>query len=356
MHSLRKLILIFPALCLLASCSTDFKVDAPYKPITVVYGLLNMADTAQYIRIQKAFLDETKNSLDMAQVGDSNYYDPKILSVHLQAWDTSGLLVQDYVLNRVDLNDEGDIYIKNSGVFSGPLNAHNYAYKYNRALNYLYHYRLVIRNSATGEVDSAETPVILNQKSPSTYGFTCNQFAIPKLLLAFSEPGTTTPFILETNHPANSGVLEAIIRFHWVDKVGSVETPQSADMHLTLNPNIPNPPTFSPAQIDIQNFLRTSVGPAPSGTVRLLDSSDIFIWAGGEELAKYVTINNATGGLTADQIRPIYTNMKGKNVIGLFSTRTYIARYNVGPTPNSLDTLMLKPSLQSLNFQGVTEH
>ena len=64
---------------LVSSCSKDFKIDAPYKDITIVYGLLNISDTAHYIRIHKAFLDESKNALVMATTTDSIYY--KNLSV-----------------------------------------------------------------------------------------------------------------------------------------------------------------------------------------------------------------------------------------------------------------------------------
>ena len=58
----------------LHSCSEDFEITAPYKDITVAYGILNITDTAHYIRIQKAFLDENKSAIDMAKVADSNFY------------------------------------------------------------------------------------------------------------------------------------------------------------------------------------------------------------------------------------------------------------------------------------------
>ena len=58
----------------MGSCSEDFDIAAPYKDITVVYGLMNIGEPVQYIRIQKAFLDPNKSALEVAKIPDSNYY------------------------------------------------------------------------------------------------------------------------------------------------------------------------------------------------------------------------------------------------------------------------------------------
>ncbi|MCC7244082.1 MAG: hypothetical protein IT269_00265, partial [Saprospiraceae bacterium] len=56
-------LLFLPLLALLvASCSNDFDVAAPWKEIPVVYGLLSPQDTAHYIRIEKAFLDASEGA------------------------------------------------------------------------------------------------------------------------------------------------------------------------------------------------------------------------------------------------------------------------------------------------------
>jgi hypothetical protein len=66
-------IALFAATALLSACSTDLDLLAPYEDHTVVYGLLNMRDSVQFIKINKAFLGEG-NALDHAQVPDSNEY------------------------------------------------------------------------------------------------------------------------------------------------------------------------------------------------------------------------------------------------------------------------------------------
>ena len=55
--TLSRLFVLLCVMQLVSSCSKDFKIDAPYKDITIVYGLLNISDTAHYVIIHKAFLD-----------------------------------------------------------------------------------------------------------------------------------------------------------------------------------------------------------------------------------------------------------------------------------------------------------
>ena len=65
---------VLVALLSLSSCSENFDVAAPYKSITVIYGLMDQGDTAHYIRIEKAFLDQNKSAVDMAKNPDSIYF------------------------------------------------------------------------------------------------------------------------------------------------------------------------------------------------------------------------------------------------------------------------------------------
>jgi hypothetical protein len=150
---------LFPTLLLaslgLCSCTTKFDVAAPYKNITVVYGFLDQNDTAHYVRIEKAFLDNSKNALVMATVPDSSYF--PALDVKMERFDVNGTLVDTIHLNRVDMNAEG--YTKQSGTF---FTSPNYAYKFTILLDGNYTYQLVITNLLTGDVDSASAPVIVD--------------------------------------------------------------------------------------------------------------------------------------------------------------------------------------------------
>ncbi len=349
MFLFKRLLMLLPVVCLLASCSEDFEIAAPYKSVTVVYGLMNMGDTAHYIRIQRAFLDEHKSSLDMAKIPDSNFY--ASLEVHLKEF-ANGTLLADNILPRVDLNDEG--YKKDSGVF---FNAPNYAYKSKRSLVPGNIYRLVVKNTVSGDVDSAETGIIDNTASAPPQGFVVGQF-YDTYSLAFPAINDNDVFKLTTNIPNNSRIFEGIIRFHWVNKVGSVQTDDSADWHFATSTwnGIDAGVQLATTQRSFYYFLRDNIGTAPTNTSRYIDSCDLFVWAGSNDLSNYQLINNTQGGLTADQIKPIYTNMKGTNVLGIFTTRARREHHKASINDPSLDSLMYSPITRPLNFQGRSDH
>jgi hypothetical protein len=341
----RGILLLIPVLSLLASCSEDFKVGAPYKPVTVAYGLLNMGDTAHYIRIQKAFLDENKSALDLAQIPDSNYFGS--LNVHLKQFE-NGVLKIDETLPRVDLAQEN--FIKQTGVF---FNSPNYAYKSKMALkadagdSLKYIYRLVVTNTSTGEVDSAETPVINSNFSVDEFysGFS----------LAFPGISQNAKFELTVRAPANGEVFEGIIRFRWVDvnNLSGTEAQDSVDWTFATGQKSPTSPgvKLSVSERSFYSFLREAMGEAPANVTRKMSRADMIVWAGSKELQTYRQINGAQGGLTADQIKPVYTNLKGANVYGLFASRA-VRSYRVFISEVTLDSLKTNIVTRPLNING----
>ena len=59
---------------LVSSCNEDFQLTEPWKDIPVVYGMLNRFDSAQYIRLEKAFVSEDLSARELAKYPDSIYY------------------------------------------------------------------------------------------------------------------------------------------------------------------------------------------------------------------------------------------------------------------------------------------
>ncbi|HEX5626239.1 MAG TPA: hypothetical protein VFX48_09500, partial [Saprospiraceae bacterium] len=106
------------SLLILSSCSEDFQLTEPYKDIPVVYGIIKRTDTAQYIRVQKAFVDENLAASQIAKNPDSLYYtNPEVKLINATT-------KKEYTLFRVDGNLEG--YPREAGPFA---TAPNYLYK-----------------------------------------------------------------------------------------------------------------------------------------------------------------------------------------------------------------------------------
>lgn len=337
----------------LQSCKTDFAIAAPYKPYTIVYGILSQSDTAHYIRIQKAFLDDTKSALVMSKVADSNYW-PNLDVVIKQI--KNNVVINTFNLTKVDMAIEG--YTKKPGDSSNFFSAPNYAYKFKSALDETSTYRLVITNPDSKEVDSSETPIVNTNfyvremnSATTTINFTpIDQFSFVRL---------------QGNMPNHANVAEGYIRFHYVDKVitTGAETERYIDVKLPeaempgfiLNQN--SNFEFKLSNPSILNHFATQIPDADNNLARYLDSATIVMYTGGVVLNEYISIARTQGsGLTSDQIQTKYTNMKGKNVLGIFSTRAYRARANVPVNEVSLNALKTNPLTVNKNFQGRSDH
>ena len=102
--------LLFLILPLLFSCETDFDVNANWKDVTIVYGLIDPNNEDQLIKINKAYLGQG-DAIQMASISDSTNYDPSnlIVKIHrvreqvFNTYDTlSTVVLTDTVLEKDD--------------------------------------------------------------------------------------------------------------------------------------------------------------------------------------------------------------------------------------------------------------
>jgi|688.fasta_scaffold24608_8 hypothetical protein len=320
---------------LISSCSTDFKSGADYKDVTSAFCLLSMSDTAHYVKINKGFFSETENNLIIAQNPDSLYF--KNIEVKVEELN-NGNVQKTYPLNRVDLKDEG--YIKDEGTFAqNPSYAYKFKFKQGEAFNPSRTYRLVITNLSTGRVIDAFTNVIDDAKFKI-------QFPLSgKDVISFADYEKPTPF--SWNIPEGASFFDLYMRFYYEEEniASGARTREVKDLLLAKN-----------IQIGTSNLLTSFVKsetfygvlnaalPFKQDFVRYVDTPDIYIQAGGKELKTYIDVTTAQGGLTADQIKPNYTNFRFdgqdgtgyREVFGIFSSR---AEEYVGRVPFDVKTI-----------------
>ncbi|HML85282.1 MAG TPA: hypothetical protein PKE52_08995, partial [Bacteroidales bacterium] len=86
-----RLILLLSGLAfLLSSCKTDFDLNAEWKDITIVYGVLDPGKSVQQVRINKAFLGEG-NALEYAKIADSIHYDTAVIKAVIEEYVNNAL-------------------------------------------------------------------------------------------------------------------------------------------------------------------------------------------------------------------------------------------------------------------------
>lgn len=328
---------------LLQACSTDFKVGAPYKEVTVAYGLLSKSDTANYIKITKGFFDETISNLVVATKLDSLYF--KDLSVTIEELN-NGSVVGTFTLPLVDVIQEG--YIKQPGTF---VDSPNYAYKFKHNLDPARTYRLKIKNNITGKEVEAETPIISDLS---------NQFSITNPFTAFDKLNFSDPiqsYTFSWTSPANAVFFDVVLRFYYQEKNTNTLVVEYKYKDLPLLKNVLANGGNTSAQmknIDFFRILNSELKQPASYISRYVDTPDLMIMGGGDVLKTYIDVNGAQGGITYDQIKPNYTNFKGENILGLFSTRVTKYLRQIAFTPSTVDSIINGSYTKNLNFVGTS--
>lgn len=357
------------ALFALHSCKEDFTVAAPYRQITVVGGILDQDDTAHYIRIQKAFMDENKSAIDMSKEPDSSFYQD--LNVKLYEYDSAQTKAIDSLsLYRVNLNTEGYKKldpINDQQFFTDP----NYAYKFtnnmwasgNHVLNPRRWYKLTITNKETNRTDSSDYVGVVNSDSNKAFeGFYITDFVQAAYQVAFSKVGPTSRFKLHGFMPRHGRMIEGYIRFNYVDKniVTNQETSHHVDYAFDNEMDVTKAGTvfeLTTLNSNIFGFLNSAISPAPENIERYMDSCDVYVYAASPELYFYNLINQGqTGGLTGDNIQPNYTNFSGNDVIGVLGSRGMRIYRNAAIEKVTMDSLKTNSLTLPLRIRGVSSH
>ncbi len=138
---MKKTVAILLMISILFSFSCETDLDGPeWKEITIVYSLINLKDTAQYIRINRGF-STTDDPYNYTQVNDSVNYPPNTFDVFLEKYESGVIAGETVQYEPVDRQKE-------PGLFS---NASNCVYKTNIPIHKNCEYKLRVIDRITGK-------------------------------------------------------------------------------------------------------------------------------------------------------------------------------------------------------------
>lgn len=300
---------------LFTACETDFDVNASWKEVTVVYGLLDQSQEQQYIKINKAFLGEG-NALQMASISDSVNYNPADLEVKIIKV-KDGSFGSVIALDTIDLDTT--LIIKDDGLFATDENI-----IYTTPSNFFLtnnadekDYILSIVNKKSGQKVWAKTNLIhelmLDIPGNQPMGFYAN---VPNPPVSPLEKTSTT---VKWYHSKNGKIYQIIARIHYKDYFndGTVSSmyldwlqPQiifenTNEMHYTFK-----------GDAFVNTLANNLTVPANLKERRLIEMELLFT-VGSEDLQTYISVNEPFEGIV--QERPVFTNIN--NGIGLFTSR-----------------------------------
>ena len=293
------------------SCETDIKVNAEPTDITVVYGLIDPADTVHYLKINKAFLGDG-NALDLAADASNYDYAEGEISVTIQASNGNA-----YSLTRVT-----NEIPKNEGVFD---NTTNVLYKFiEPGINKDLTYTLKILNSGLDKEITAVTKIIGS-----------SSVATPKVTntLSFWSGGVSSgKYVSETvsiSTGENIGRIQAYIAFNYIEHYTLASALAPVSKKVIINLGEEKVANSSSGKLNYllkgQAFFDNIIAkvPNPSGMTnfshRELDNISIEFSVAGSELNTFMEAEAPS--TTVNQNKPSYTNIT--NGIGIFSSRSY---------------------------------
>lgn len=308
------------------SCSNEFEIIEDYKDIPIVYGLISAIDTAQYIRLERAFVDENTSALEIAQNPDSLYYNNAVVNLVRTSNDDRFPMV------RVDGRDEG--YPRQDGAFASEP---NFLYKIKSSDIQLAEgekYRLEIERGDNLPLVTAETTLLeasrMLNPGPQTIGLDFNYVLFTTFRWRGGEGAAVYDLFLRINYREreNGGSFERKTAL-W--RIGN---------------NIENT-EFEITGVNFYNFL-TGAMPAGDQYERRFESVDVILDSGGEEILEFNRIGSANLGITSSQDVPIFTNLSEGR--GLFSSKYREEVRGLALSPKSLDSLENGTITGILNF------
>lgn len=306
----------------LSSCDNDFDINDEWRDITVIYGLLDTKADTNWVRVQRAYLGKDAASASFDNP-DSLYYDQ--VSVVIKKFEningTIGNQVGDDIVlveDRSKKMEEGTFTTDEFRMYR-TRTVDRDAISYDSDENYIY--KIIVKKTGTDFPDASSTTTVVSE--PSTTGF---RFIVPNPTVASARIFNGR---LEWYAPANAKIYEIDMKVNYKEinrnrtffldtsvsiDYGSLEG-VAADVSSGTKLDFTQQPSF------FYSALAAKLPPLPEGHLRFVKDLEFVVWAGGEDLAKYIDLNKPALGVNAN--RPEFPDIE--NGVGLFSSRTDIS-------------------------------
>lgn len=302
----------------LFSCNKELNVNADWKDVTIVYGLLDQTEDTTYIKITKAFLGPG-DAMQFAKIPDSSNYATK-LEVRIDEYDGTHLK-NSYPCDTITIHNKkaGD------SIFYYP---NQLMYYTTAKLTQNYTYKLFITNPNTGKEVSAQTQLV-------------QDFSIEKpVAIASFTPGYN--FEVKWTAAKSGKRYQLIVRF-WYQEAKKSD-PAKLEMKyidwLLFNNVLAADNQTAPFDYFFPGDAFYSVVGAkipvdPEVDHRVAHHCDFIFTVASTELNTYMEVTEPS--LSLVQEKPTYTNIV--NGYGIFSSRYFKSLDSLeisGPTKSEL--------------------
>ena len=295
------------------ACSTELDVNAPSRETKVVYCVLDPSLSFQTARVSRGFLSEGRSAYELAQIADSNLYNPANLEVNLLELRRSSTgrfdTVGRYLMRAETINTKDTV----SGDFYGPEQMVYRTDNFNLGATSnpdLMKYCLRVRNKISGKVSEAYTQVPgsdLSIMNKIEYDLTPPNTTIIIGLIPLLMRQTNTKF--EIKKTPNTSFIQLIVR--WNLQVFLEDGTSRTEEWSMPSGYFDQGSSTIFASFDSKTFYSTLDGQVRirgnAGVVkRKFVSGTLEIFAGNTDYDSYRTVNNNFNSFSQSQ--PVFTN------------------------------------------------
>jgi len=331
--------------CLLTACKPNFNLNAPFKDVPVVYGILNYQDSIHYVKIYKGFQpNENGAAFIDAQNPDSIYYHNDIL-VFLQEYDGE----QRTMRPDIPLHITHD-FPRDSGVFY--YKEERIIYHTKETLDQSKIYNIKIINKLNGNITEGRTPLvgIFKIANLSFNMLTAKYVYFTPAANARGYEIHVNFIYFEVDIKTNEIVKVGKIVKNITSRVGEVFTPNDyGELRKEFTPTF-----FDDIATQLKpnaNIVRYMGFPGSNGTC-----IEIEAWAAGESMINFLVSNQPTSSFV--QVTNTYTNLSASegNAFGFFSSRVKALNGYFSIDKSTMDSLCFGSKTYHLGFRPWTEY
>jgi hypothetical protein len=305
---------------LFSCCETDFELNAPYKTIPVVYGLLDQSLDTQFVKINKSYLADVNNA-NFAPINDCTQFD-YILAV-LEEYNQNNVYLGSDTLQEMMVGnlEPGIFYEDSQKIYFLETSSNSFVDEHTYKLNVNVPDKNLNFSAQTDLVNGTGLSFdFLSKITLQLNGFRC----------ADKDLATTDEYFdprLDWKTTLNGKRYELVLRFAYVEHFFNGDTIQKfIDWDLGDQTSVNTDGGESMFKVvSGSSFFEMLKGRLSSYDLedqvekRTFNSNSIefILTAGNEDLNTYMQINEPVTSIVTE--RPIFTNVN--NGIGLFASK-----------------------------------
>ena len=289
---------------------------AAWKEISIVYGVINLKDTAQYLRINRAYSSPDDDPLNYTQVNDSVNYPQDIFEVYLEEYQGGELIgdpVQYYAIDRQ----------KEPGLFSSESNC---VFKTSTYINENSEYKVIVINKESGHEITGDCAVL--------GGITIEEsFAWERAFYRVNYVAEKLPFYEGSLDPTEHD--NYIVRFLYWEYVNDETLYKYVDWVPTQNPlkDVDDDDTTYQLFDAYYKYLAENIEIDPT-IKRRARGVDYMLALPGKELQSYIEVY---GQPTNPHFYPEYSNLSDGR--GVFGSKYFYTYFGLKLKKRTVDTI-----------------